>query len=712
MHSPRVSRRRSFGLLFVCASLAACGAPGADGTIPTLTGTVVLQDGTTPDGRAAAPGVIQDVVRDGNRVAVMIFTAVPTLMISDDLGLTWVRHELPTPASQGILSPVQNQMNPMTLHLYQGHVFVLIATQDARGAGFYPSHVISEVDLAANTYARIGTLDGGRAFAFGATEATYGLSFDPRNNSFYNATFNQFDFSTRTNVNTNPSASPAVRPCTGEYISGDGLTFESYCQSCRAHGVPSAGSLPVNTCVGSGAFVPSGSDPQMYPTSRGVMAFFGAHGRGWATAISDATPPIVTYPIDLGPGMVPDSGAATLESAFGPGTNHTRYGDTIPLVPLTAAGRADPMAPLRFVEIPTTGDAVERPLPPTPCADPMNCGFPRGQRTLSWSVHLDGDSFLDFYTVNAVEHGTRVSILVRRDTVPTRPIADPTVFAMDGPFAAIENEVTGTALDQMCARVATCFPGVGDPMLQCLAHWSTPGSLEGSTDPALLRFLATPPGCASFVATFPQVALSGPMTGCTRSCQGDAAIVTCAPTGTAVIDCAALGTSCVMRTDGTAGCGVATVSQCNTCDASGNAITCAGGLPPMVSACAARGYQCALDSTSTPTCTHGMCLAGQTVLCESGVSINCRTAGLSGVGYRTDCTRLGLDCLAGTGCVARHASPTCAGDPGLHFGTRCQDHYLVLCEQGEYRYLDCAALGFTGCVETGAAPAISARCMP
>jgi len=40
------------------------------------------------------------------------------------------------------------------------------------------------------------------------------------------------------------------------------------------------------------------------------------------------------------------------------------------------------------------------------------------------------------------------------------------------------------------------------------------------------------------------------------------------------------------------------------------------------------------------------------------------------------------------------------------------DHYVVLCEHGEYRYVDCTALGFGGCAQAGAAPAISASCTP
>jgi len=45
----------------------------------------------------------------------------------------------------------------------------------------------------------------------------------------------------------------------------------------------------------------------------------------------------------------------------------------------------------------------------------------------------------------------------------------------------------------MCARAQRVSLKSAIPMLQCMAHWSPPASLDAAADAALLRFLATPP---------------------------------------------------------------------------------------------------------------------------------------------------------------------------------------------------------------------------
>lgn len=385
-----------------------------------LPGTEVLYENATGSGG----GAVMDATRDGQRVAVLIsnevsgMNALPSLMISDDLGGTWVQHDLPTPASMNVnpLNVNDLSLNPMMVHLYQGQVFLLIATVQSGGNSLYLKFAVAKVDLVANTYALVGDVLGGHAFAIGATIGTYELEINSQNSTYYDARFNQYDVSTDMNAATNLPVPPSAGRCNRPYFTADGVTYEAYCDVCRAHATPAANTLPVSNCAAAGSLA---ADDQtlLYGTGRGVMAFYNSQNHAWAASLSEDSPAVWSTPIDLGAGRIPESSNDNqIDGAWGLRGNHQRFGGLVS-IPADMTGSA-----LRFVEIPATGDAVERPLPQTPCADASSCGVPAGNRSLTWSLRLEGDQFLDFYRLNASESKPHITLYVRRDTVPGQPI--------------------------------------------------------------------------------------------------------------------------------------------------------------------------------------------------------------------------------------------------------------------------------------------------
>lgn len=266
-------------------------------------------------------------------------------------------------------------------------------------------------------------------------------------------------------------------------------------------------------------------------------------------------------------------------------------------------------------------------------------------------------------------------------------------------FAGYPTAVEGTALEKTCARFVSCIAGASIyNIVGCVDFWTILRGGTTATDLAYQHFLATPDGCNSFAATWPEVWGASPGPGCTPGCCGDGLVSACTSVSNPNLipdtNCGAYGSMC-MKVGGLNLCSVADAStaDCNTCDAKGRAVVCyPADRITSVHDCAAVGLQCQMYA-GAPTCGLPLCTA-TAGSCDGNVATNCVANRLP---KRLDCDRVaGRPCDPGVGlCRTTPTADGCA-IPGI----LCLKGALVLCGGNETHYVDCTSLGFSGCKTT------------
>ena len=413
--------------------------------------------------------------------------------------------------------------------------------------------------------------------------------------------------------------------------------------------------------------------------------------------------------LDLGPGGLEQN---TLQRYF---RFRPSYG---PLLPLRDAGN---FTRLRLLELGSGSTPREVVVAASPCLDDDACPSVLTELSgpdtrLQRLLPLGDDRYLALYLLvkppaDPMYPLAREWHLIARVATNGEVAAPPFVTAglSSGQTNVLEYVPAATPLEQTCARAIACFPGILQ-MKDCLLRFSRVEGADPEADMTLARFLATPAGdCSAFRATYPQLALA--REGQT-ACVGPWAVNL---DGT-YFDCEAAGLPCTVA-DGRASCGSRVGSACG-CDAQGRAVLCNSSGVVSLQDCAARGQQCAM-ALAGATCTTGQCAgdytgwcmpADMTVQCEYGVPVSW-----------TDCSRLALPCgqsfkpdPGGTSgrqeaeCVADYGDRTCQPDDS----DSCSGPYAVYCIGRERRFIDCPALGFSGCTQTTHDLRFHASCSP
>jgi hypothetical protein len=303
---------------------------------------------------------------------------------------------------------------------------------------------------------------------------------------------------------------------------------------------------------------------------------------------------------------------------------------------------------------------------------------------------LEGDDALVFYVVDTylTDASNHQWIYVSRETIDYEEVYAPE----QDPNILYPGWRPASPLEAMCERAASCYPDAGIIATQCAAFWSWTTSASPGGEAALAGFLATPPGCASFATTWPEVTVADAdcsVATCPGGCDGEAGVQVCRATAPCGITCTRAGGTCL----GNGQCSLtATTAECDMCTGDGRAVSCGtidGVLTVSgINACASGGYACetgprCVDRTSCPTDGDR---------CESGTSVQCN----SGVESRIDCAATGLACAANGQCLPDPSAQACATP-----GAACLGSSLYTCagNGSAWMRIDCPALGFSRCVE-------------
>lgn len=398
----------------------------------------------------------------------------------------------------------------------------------------------------------------------------------------------------------------------------------------------------------------------------------GGRLRGRKLAVSGATP--------FGPEL--ELGRGVLDG----GILHSQYEGVVVL----GDGRPGPATRRRIAAI-SSGGLVALPLPELPCSASEQCRAPSSVAhygALGGVAPLGGDRWLGVYRLA----GGNVALVVREGEGEA-PSFEP---ADDVPAGVGTIDVTvqpgDTPLERACALVVACPGSQGVSMESCLGYWQRVRAPDPQADPALERFLATPPGdCAALASTFP--ALTG---ACTARCLEDGRAIDCEREAVGpdaryweVHECAALGAECVVSGEHS-GCQREGVS-CGSCDAQAYLQRCdESGTPESVEACGLRGLVC---DGSGLGCVGDVFDASAPV-CDGLMHLSFDAARREPV--RRDCARARLPCQRERGCGWEGVLVGGVCTPGV---TGCDDEgrRFMWCSGGLWRFVECSDVGATRC---------------
>jgi len=689
---------------------------------------IVLRPGVAEwlRGSAVDPGVgtvgILDGAVDGQRVALLGFrlasASVPVLLLSEDQGATFTRHELPLAADRNVGTTNQGFLG-YYLHLYQGHILLLVhgsfvgaMNQDV---GFWQ---IMEVDPATNDYSGQARLQDGSLDRRGGSISNYTLEVDPRGGGG-TYVYQRYDIATRKVSFVPTNFVPGLGKCAENgglsLFTADGHRFATYCQAstpadarCLLTADVATTSPPVHSCVPTGFWPPNAWPNNGIPFFAfgpgGLLQLYASRGHAFAVGISPPAAaggqPLVRPAIDLG------AGEPRYSFPWYP-----RFGGLIPLA--TGSGG-------RLVKLGASGAPMEVPVPPLPCVDAAHCGYPvpTSYGQVGWILPLGGDDYLvAYYAKEQLFSVNPERVLVSREHVPPQPIADAPLLPDLSPLPGYLGAVGATQLEMQCARVSACFFGkaAGTGISRCIEDWNKLYAITSAKDVAYQAFLATPAGCDSFYDTYPEFDWHTRL-GCTPGCFGQVA-VSCNAGVANGLNCRTRGLPCRVDAQGRGTCSYAgAVAACpnSRCDSAGHALQCIdlnSGPYVIESDCPGLGLSCGLvlpGPSQGPICTTGNCPAGKTATCDGDVASLCATPG-DLIVTRVDCARLAMHCQADVGCLPNITGPAAATCPVGGAEAQCQGNYLVFCESGLAHYVDCRLLGYGNCV-TLAGPPLTAHC--
>jgi hypothetical protein len=409
---------------------------------------------------------------------------------------------------------------------------------------------------------------------------------------------------------------------------------------------------------------------------------------GWVTELAGHTfllkleadgSNLTANPIDLGPG------APTLDNF---NSMRRRYGDFIVVAntdPMTIQPRP------RLIRVAADDQIEDVDMPWTPCEDGNTCGYgqPGFYGTVRWIVPMDDGDVLVFHVVGKTSDGTPQILLVTREHPSMHPASFEPLELGILPSRP-ELKPAPPAVTQ-CMRAVTC--GYHANLAACQDYWSTVRRGVDGTDTAFAAFVAAPMGpCSVFEDVYTD--RRDRLTPCVAGCDGDWATFACEqPVRDPVREnCAVHGVPCRVDAGGHGICAdrELTPANCNACDGD-LAINCSDSPMPMVTDCSLSGQHCHVfveaPNPSRAVCSPGACPSDDITFCAGDVLTAC-WPGDTTISREYDCTRM----LEGGECA-----PTCIT---YSQGQVCEDDLMVYSIGAASRYVDCKALGFSGCMST------------
>ncbi len=718
--------KRSTSLL-LC--LVAC-APTTGNELPLRPGVAQVYEGPAIDDgdclfRTSEPGVcptwvdldVRDVVRDGDRVVVLLNLASPfslgvALVFSEDLGASWRSVVLGSPPAGAGAGALQLVGDSVIVH-WVGSMDGSLGGRPVPLRWELPFGTRSTSYASPNTDTLlisqlVPSIDGrARTFA-GPVDLNDGAS------GFWEFSWAPTDAAPRA-----VKRCAGVMGCLAPTMTPDGLHFVRVFD----RGSPTAtGFQKTEGCVyrsspdrvacapwrdwAASADTGVNDDVRSTVVVDGPGQYDGARlwvrgGHTWLQRLHPFLPGRLAPALDLGPGRpTTNTGAAAGDTAAYAGAKQRFRGFTAVLRPDNA---------LSFFRARGLGGLDEAQLPNSPCAKLSDCGDVRpGVGQATWALPLEGDEHLVFYVVDTFigETANHQYLMASRERVGFREL-EPEARDLSSRYPGSRPP---TALEATCLRAASCFPQAALAMHACAQWWSAIRTSAPGAQAALDRFLATPAGCAGFSSSWPELAVASRecrVQGCT--CTSDlTGLFTCAEDAPCGVACTRRGGTCLA--DGQ--CSLrATAAECDQCTADGRAVACF--LDTSVSPSVKRlstELLCAAGGSTCQTCTDGSCSAAclQTARCptdgtrcEGAVAVTCDR----GSEQRIDCASTGQACDSMRGCVPPPGGTRCAA-----LTSSCEGSSVVDCLSPSQVWVvsDCAALGFSRCVQDSTTT--TARC--
>lgn len=363
---------------------------------------------------------VSDVALDQSRVVVTVNFApsgsVPVVVVSEDTGKTWARHDFPVPS----FFTGSDSVTDFGVQAAGGQVsLVARRSRSGAGGGSYPYRLVMDADLSTDRFTS-GEQDTNRQLwtelhQAGPSILAWGFEADPRT---VGATVQQgtlksadyrVDLRTLTTRDTSHSfnVGNACVPGLQSWATTDGVTFIGYCLTpqdlCRVTANPASGIAPGSRCLARTQWPTSLQNPlRVVATPRGVRWLHEGQGHVWAAGL-DAQDAVDV--VDLGAGTL-----ATQSRLLAP-----RYGG---LIAIDSA----PGVLARLLALTATG-VDELTLPATPCVEgAKTCG---ANAHISALLPLGGDSFLVFYVVDTLggskQTGSHPSLYASREQATRKP---------------------------------------------------------------------------------------------------------------------------------------------------------------------------------------------------------------------------------------------------------------------------------------------------
>ena len=685
------------------AFVAGCGGSSSGPRIEPRDGVTIVYEGpsvSNPDCEfrqtfpAHCPSwtdlVIQDAAREGDRVGLLFYTSQPggsfgvVLAESDDLGRTWRTRFFGSPPTSGGSPSLQLAGGKTYIHW----VVSIEAPLGNRPVGqrweLEPTGIERTELYDTGMLAQVLSTENGRARTFiGPTDLN-----DPRS-GFLDISWAADEPMARFSVRCQ-----GVLGCNPHLITADGLTFVSHFDryesvggavqptaacffSTSAQDVPCA---PWSSWPAPTAELSNEAAAVIHETNGDFVAarLYAQGGRTYAERLLPGSSTLGPR-IDFDEGRPPRFGEPAAFVGYRP-----RFRG------LTGVVR--PSGYMELYRLRGLGGVDRVDFPDSPCATLERCAeapfFGYGQA--QWLLPLGGDDALVFYVVDSYlgDVSNHQWIYASRETVTYEELAAP----QEDPDLLYPGWRPASPLEAMCVRAASCYPDAGVIPSQCAGFWSWRSSANPGQEAALARFLATPPGCAGFATSWPELTVADhdcSVSTCPGGCDTAAGVPVCLATAPCGVACTMRGGTCL----GNGTCSLtATTAECDSCTADGRAVTCGtvDGVLTVggVYACPAGGFTCELG----PRCVDRTTCAIDGDRCESGTSVQCN----SGVVSRTDCAATGWACAANGQCAPDPAAQTCTA-----VGAECRGTTLYTCpgNGSAWMRVDCAALGFARCVE-------------
>ncbi|MBI5544395.1 MAG: hypothetical protein HY901_10925 [Deltaproteobacteria bacterium] len=639
---------------------------------------------------------VHDATRVGNRIGFIAGSggSHERLFVSEDLGATWSRRDFDAELAYALV-------------LTKSDAFVLARRR--QGSSSLPGTRVLKVG-ADGKVTEVGLLKAEASWFGPAGAAGFEVQRDGAAQSWV---YSRFDAASGTIQEQSAPLAAGEEDCLPEFQSADGEQFAAACyslaQRCRLTVRPATSLAVSRDCLSYQDWpIPFRATQRDAVADGQVLRVWEDQGHLFARSLTGGAVGPLGPVLDLGVG----TGDLAMSEPVG------KWGGLIKLIDGSSPPRR------RLVDL-RQGQPHDVALPRSPCLDDDACpdlvtsNFRVDQRLLR-VLPLGEGRYLTVYQLVPLQErqtppplGETLHLLARiaQDGEGTVSVLDEaTVFS--GPPNLLSDVPAQTELESTCARALSCFSGI-TTMEACLKYWlqvrSGPSSPQ---DLALQRFLSTPSGCDGFQTSFPALTAARGES-CAPQCVAGHALFACAPADLhEVLDCEALGTTCLAGA-GKAACATQLDLPCEQCDASGRALQCRFGALIAAIDCGSRGETCVPpgDGQYTAFCSPGSCPSSTegAWACMGSVRVSCMYASPSKpILSSEDCGRLSMDC-----------STRWSAEPGCSAPTRtcrlekaeCLGQYLRYCAMDEQRFVDCAAIGFSTC-QPPQAPGTEAHCIP